>query len=75
MSTSATVADDFGMVPLKPSKSLAIAEIWPLPTRVWFLPVSRAARVGEHMAVEWKRLKEIPIFATRSSVGVLISPP
>jgi hypothetical protein len=27
------------------------------------------------MAVEWKRLKEIPIFATRLSVGVLISPP
>ena len=31
--------------------------------------------MGEHMAVEWKRLKEIPIFDTRSSVGVWISPP
>ena len=63
------------MVPLKPSKSLAIAEIWPLPTNVWLRPVSSDARVGEHIAVEWKRLYETPMFATRLSVGVLISPP
>ena len=75
MRTSATVADDFGMIPEKPSKSLAIAAIWPLPTKVWLRPVRSDARVGEHMAVEWNRLKETPSFATRSSVGVLISPP
>ena len=63
------------MVPLNPSQSLANSAIWPLPTRVWFRPHSSADRVGEHMAVEWKRLYETPIFATRLSVGVLISPP
>ncbi len=63
------------MVPLNPSQSLANSQIWPLPTRVWFRPVRRDARVGEHMAVEWNRLYEMPLFATRLSVGVLISPP
>ncbi len=63
------------MTPLNPSKSFAMAAIWPLPTKVWLRPVSSEDLVGEHMAVEWKRLKETPIFATRSSVGVLISPP
>ncbi len=63
------------MMPLKPSKSLASAAIWPLPTEVWFRPVRSAARVGEHIAVEWNLLKETPIFATRSRVGVVISPP
>src|SRR3979490_189425 len=33
------------------------------------------ARVGEHMAVVWKRLSEIPLIATRSIVGVWTSPP
>ena len=69
------VAELLGIAPLKPSQSLASSQIWPLPTRVWLRPVSSEARVGEHIAVEWKRLYETPISATRESVGVLISPP
>ena len=69
------MAEVFGIAPLKPSQSLASSQIWPFPTRVWFRPVRRAARVGEHMAVEWNRLYEIPAFATRLRVGVAISPP
>src|SRR5258707_9691742 len=34
-----------------------------------------AARVGEHMAVVWKRLYAIPSLTTRSIVGVWTSPP
>lgn len=40
------------MLLLKPSQSFANSAIWPLPTRVWFRPHNRAARVGEHIAVE-----------------------
>src|SRR5262245_65392308 len=41
----------------------------------WLRPVIRAARVGEHRAVVWKRLYFSPRFASLSKVGVGIGPP
>src|SRR5262245_26801452 len=41
----------------------------------WLRPVMRAARVGEHSAVVWKRLYLIPRLASLSNVGVGIGPP
>src|SRR5215471_10539502 len=41
----------------------------------WLRPVIRAARVGEHSAVVWKRLYLSPRLASLSNVGVGIGPP
>jgi hypothetical protein len=38
-------------------------------------PVSNAARVGEQIAVVWKRVYRSPAAASRSKVGVLHGPP
>src|SRR5215471_2945517 len=47
----------------------------PVQTEWWFRPVSKAARVGEHSAVVWKRLNRSPSAASRSIVGEGTSPP
>src|SRR6187200_1953773 len=47
----------------------------PIPTEWWFRPVSKAARVGAHSAVVWKRLYFRPFPANRSAVGVAHGPP
>ena len=39
-----------------------------MPTRWWFWPVMRLARVGEHNDVTWKRLYRSPLAATRVDV-------
>src|SRR4029079_12819428 len=41
----------------------------------WLRPDSRAARVGAHSAVVWKRLYLRPLRASRSAVGVAHGPP
>src|SRR4051794_1916521 len=47
----------------------------PIPTEWWLRPVSKAARVGAHSAVVWKRLYFKPFAASRSAVGVAHGPP
>src|SRR5688572_26757853 len=47
----------------------------PIPTEWWLRPESRAARVGAHRAVVWKRLYLRPFPASRSAVGVAHGPP
>src|SRR3954466_8877477 len=47
----------------------------PIPTEWWLRPVSKAARVGAHSAVVWKRLYFSPFPASRSAVGVAHGPP
>src|ERR1044072_8326065 len=47
----------------------------PMPTVWWLRPDSRAARVGAHSAVVWKRLYFRPLLASRSAVGVAHGPP
>src|ERR1700745_1928391 len=47
----------------------------PIPTVWWLRPESRAARVGAHSAVVWKRLYFRPLRASRSAVGVEHGPP
>src|SRR3954462_1667066 len=47
----------------------------PIPTVWWLRPDSRAARVGAHSAVVWKRLYVRPFAASRSAVGVTHGPP
>jgi hypothetical protein len=47
----------------------------PIPTEWWLRPVSKAARVGAHSAVVWKRLYFRPFPASRSAVGVAHGPP
>src|SRR5690348_15491977 len=47
----------------------------PIPTVWWLRPVSKAARVGAHRAVVWKRLYLRPFAASRSAVGVAHGPP
>src|SRR5689334_2298122 len=47
----------------------------PIPTEWWFRPDSKAARVGAHSAVVWKRLYFSPLPASRSAVGVAHGPP
>src|SRR6478735_11564478 len=47
----------------------------PIPTVWWLRPVSKAARVGAHRAVVWKRLYLRPSPARRSAVGVAHGPP
>src|SRR4051794_41837138 len=47
----------------------------PMPTVWWLRPESRAARVGAHSAVVWKRLYFRPLSASRSAVGVAHGPP
>jgi hypothetical protein len=46
-----------------------------MPTEWWFRPDSKAARVGAHSAVVWKRLYFRPLPASRSAVGVAHGPP
>src|SRR5688500_998176 len=47
----------------------------PIPTVWWLRPDSRAARVGAHRAVVWKRLYFSPFPASRSAVGIAHGPP
>src|SRR5512132_4213765 len=47
----------------------------PIPTVWWLRPLSKAARVGAHSAVVWKRLYLRPFPASRSAVGVAQGPP
>ena len=43
--------------------------------RVMVAPVISAARVGEQRAQEWKRVSRRPVLASRSNVGVGMTPP
>ena len=47
----------------------------PIPTLWWFRPVSSAARVGEQIAVVWKRLNLSPSAANCSATGIEHGPP
>src|SRR3954449_7792091 len=47
----------------------------PIHTVWWLRPDNRAARVGAHSAVVWKRLYFRPFPASRSAVGVAHGPP
>src|SRR3546814_11333756 len=47
----------------------------PTPTAWWLRPVSRLARVGEQIAVTWKRLYRRPPAASRSMFGVSMAEP
>src|SRR5215218_4348386 len=47
----------------------------PIPTEWWLRPDSKAARVGAHSAVVWKRLYLRPFPASRSAAGVAQGPP
>ena len=46
-----------------------------MPAEWWLRPVSSACRVGEQMAVVWKRLNFRPPAASFSAVGVWQGPP
>ncbi len=53
-STSAIVADSNGMCALAFGKPEDASLMQAMPLVVWFRPVSRQDRVGEHNAVVWK---------------------
>jgi hypothetical protein len=60
---------------LYPGEPVACSVMAPVAQLWWSRPVIRAARVGEHRAVVWKRLYFKPRLASRSKVGVGIGPP
>src|SRR5215471_3534289 len=47
----------------------------PVAAEWWLRPVSKAARVGEHSAVVWKRVYRRPFLASLSRLGVGTCPP
>ena len=47
----------------------------PMPAMWWSVPVNSIARVGEQAGAEWKSVNRMPAWASRSRLGVLISPP
>ena len=49
--------------------------MWPIPAAWQLSPVSRMARVGEHIGLTWKLVKRTPSAARRSRFGVEISQP
>jgi hypothetical protein len=51
------------------------SEMQAIPFVVWFLPVMRHDRVGEHRAVVWKFVYLMPRCAIRLMLGVSIRPP
>src|SRR5205085_2013212 len=57
------------------ASDVASSVMTPIPTVWWLRPVSKAARVGAHRAVVWKRLYLRPLSASRSAVGVAHGPP
>ena len=46
-----------------------------MPAMWWSVPVSSIDRVGEQAGAEWKSVNRIPAWASRSRLGVSISPP
>ena len=52
--TSAIVPHSNGIWPFELGKPDAASVIVPMPLVVWFRPVIRHDRVGEHSAVVWK---------------------
>ena len=64
-----------GRTPVLPGKAVASSMIAPALLAWWLWPVSRATRVGLQSAVVWKRLYRRPLFASFSSVGMLMGPP
>ena len=60
---------------LYPGAEVASSVMTPIPTEWWLRPLSKAARVGAHSAVVWKRLYFRPFPASRSAVGVAHGPP
>src|SRR4051812_30977226 len=60
---------------LYPGAAVASSVMTPIPTEWWLRPDSKAARVGAHSAVVWKRLYFKPLPASRSAVGVAHGPP
>ena len=64
-----------GIVPLAFGNPTAASVMHAIELRVWFRPVSRHDRVGEHNAVVCHWVYRIPSFAIRSMFGVSIGPP
>src|SRR6476619_222531 len=71
----ASGAQVFGRSELYPGAEVASSVMTPMPTVWWLRPDRRAARVGAHSAVVWKRLYLRPFPASRSAVGVEHGPP
>src|SRR6476619_5929855 len=71
----ASGAQVFGRSELYPGAEVASSVMTPMPTVWWLRPDRRAARVGAHSAVVWKRLYFRPFPASRSAVGVAHGPP
>ena len=69
------VAHSKGMWPLAFGKPDAASVMQAIPLVVWFRPVSRHDRVGEHSAVVWKFVYRMPRSAIRLMFGVSIRPP
>src|SRR5215470_12504100 len=64
-----------GIWPVYPGKLLPSSVMQPVAQEWWLRPVSRAARVGEHSAVVWKRVYLRPFLASLSRLGVGTCPP
>src|SRR5262249_39377457 len=60
---------------LYPGKPVACSDTTPNPAEWWLRPVMRAARVGEHKAVECMHVYLRPAFPMRSKAGVGMTPP
>ena len=63
------------MVPLAFGNPIAASVMQAMLLRVWFRPVSRHERVGEHSAVVCHCVYRAPAAAIRSMFGVSIGPP
>ena len=68
------VAHSNGMCALAFGKPDAASVMQAIPLVVWFRPVSRHDRVGEHSAVVWKFVYRMPRCAIRLMFGVSIRP-
>ncbi len=64
-----------GIVPLALGNPIAASVMHAMLLRVWFRPVKRHERVGEHSAVVCHCVYRTPSAAIRSMFGVAIGPP
>src|SRR3954470_4949755 len=64
-----------GIVPLALGKPIAASVMHAMLLRVWFRPVNKQERVGEHSAVVCHCVKRTPSPAIRSMFGVSPGPP
>jgi hypothetical protein len=74
-STSPIVAHSKGMWPFALGKPLVASAMQAMPLVVWFRPVSREERVGEHNAVVCQFVYVSPDAASFLMFGVSIRPP